>query len=257
MSHSIMPKTERKLKVRLAENQLEIEQTLALRYEVFNLEMNEGLVSSRQTGKDRDEYDLYCDHLIVIDENRNNMIVGTYRLLRESVARANIGFYSENEFNLDPLYHLDGEVAEIGRSCVHKDYRDGSVISMLWIGLGMYMREFNVRYLSGCASLHTTDPVEASEIYACMKAKDMLAGPEFQVTPLDSHVLEGFDPDAELKDVKASYKKMPALLKGYVRAGSRFCSMPALDREFGTIDFYIIFDRTEVDKRYGRHYIEK
>lgn len=247
--------TDRKLEVRLAENQLEIEKALALRYEVFNLEMNEGLAESVATGKDRDEYDLYCDHLIVLDRTRDEKIVGTYRLLRSSIARKNIGFYSENEFNLAALNNLPGEVAEIGRSCVHKEYRDGSVISMLWIGLGNYMNQFNVRYLSGCASLHTTDPVEASEMYACMKSKEMLADPRYQVEPLKTHTLEGFNPHFEITDIKATYKRMPALLKGYVRAGARFCSEPALDREFGTIDFYIIFDKTEVDKRYGRHYL--
>ena len=247
--------TDRKLEVRLAENQLEIEKALALRFEVFNLEMNEGLEESLATGKDRDEYDLYCDHLIVLDRTKDDKIVGTYRLLRGSIARANIGFYSENEFNLAALDNLPGEVAEIGRICVHKDYRDGSVISMLWIGLGNYMNQFNVRYLSGCASLHTTDPQDASEMYACMKAKDMMAEEKYHVEPLESHKLEGFNANLEIQDVKATYKKMPALLKGYVRAGSRFCSEPAIDREFGTIDFYIIFDKTEVDKRYGRHYL--
>ncbi|MCB1164712.1 MAG: GNAT family N-acetyltransferase [Leptospiraceae bacterium] len=255
MPNPTITSTDRRLQVRLAEDQLEIEKTLALRYEVFNLEMKEGLQSSAATGKDRDEYDLYCDHLIVVDCTKDDKIVGTYRLLRGSVARKNIGFYSENEFNLSALDRLDGEVAEIGRSCVHKDYRDGSVISMLWIGLGSYMNQFNVRYLSGCASLHTTDPLEASEMYACMKEKEMMADPRYQVEPLPTHHLEGFNPEYQIDDVKAAYKRMPALLKGYVRAGARFCSEPAIDREFGTIDFYIIFDKKEVDKRYGRHYL--
>ncbi|MBE8427083.1 GNAT family N-acetyltransferase, partial [Leptospira borgpetersenii serovar Tarassovi] len=127
-------KAERKLEVRIAENQLEIERTLALRYEVFNLELGEGLPQSAATRKDRDEYDLFCDHLIVIDKNRENKIVGTYRILRRSVAKQNLGFYSDNEFDITKIYEFDAETAEIGRSCVHPEYRDGSVISMLWAG---------------------------------------------------------------------------------------------------------------------------
>lgn len=93
-------KTERKLEVRIAENQLEIERTLALRYEVFNLELGEGLPQSAATRKDRDEYDLFCDHLIVIDKNQENKIVGTYRILRRSVAKQNLGFIQTTNLTL-------------------------------------------------------------------------------------------------------------------------------------------------------------
>jgi len=118
-------KKERRLTVRIAENQLEIERALALRYDVFNLELGEGLPESAATRKDRDEYDYFCEHLIVIDKANGDQIVGTYRILKRSVAEKNIGFYSENEFDISNIYKLNDEAAEIGRSCVHPDYRDG------------------------------------------------------------------------------------------------------------------------------------
>ena len=246
-------KTKRRLSLRLAENQLEIEKTLALRYDVFNLEMNEGLAQSRDTGKDRDDYDLFCDHLIVVDDERDGLICGTYRLLRSSVASTNIGFYSENEFDLSPVYALPNECAEIGRSCVHGDYRDGSVISLLWNGLAAYMRQFEVQHLMGCASLHTTDPEEASRVYGWFREKQAIAS-DISVMPLESHRLSGFTTDYGIQDVKAVGKTIPPLIKGYLRAGTKVCGHPALDEEFGTVDFFVLFNRNDIEQRYGKHF---
>ncbi|EMY77756.1 acetyltransferase (GNAT) domain protein [Leptospira weilii serovar Ranarum str. ICFT] len=249
-------RTERKLEVRIAENQLEIERTLALRYEVFNLELGEGLPQSAATRKDRDEYDRFCDHLIVVDKNRENKIVGTYRILRRSVAKQNLGFYADNEFDISKIYELHAETAEIGRSCVHPEYRDGSVISMLWAGLGAYMQKHNVRYLFGCGSIHHTDAQSANEIYAYLKDKDVLVRKEFDVTPLLGFEIPGFDPNYQVEDIKSVYKRIPALIKGYIRAGSKICGTPALDKIFKTIDFFILFDLRDIESKYGKHFLD-
>lgn len=247
-------KAEKKLTVRIAENQLEIERALALRYEVFNLELGEGLPQSASTRKDRDEYDYFCDHLIVLDENNENKIVGTYRILKRSVAKQNIGFYSETEFDITRIYELEDEVAEIGRSCVHPDYRDGSVITMLWAGLADYMISQNVRYLMGCGSIHSVDARMASEVYAFLKAKDALTEEKFRVFPKAGYHVPGFDPNLEVEDLKALTKNIPPLIKGYLRAGSKICGVPALDSVFGTVDVFILFDRKLITEKYGKHY---
>ncbi len=250
-------KTARQLEVRLAQNQFEIEQTLQLRYNIFNLELQEGLPESHATQKDRDKFDVYCDHLIVLDRNRDNMIVGTYRLLRRSVAAKHEGFYSETQFDLKGIYDLDGEPAEIGRSCVHPEYRDGSVITHLWMGLAAYMKEFDVRYLCGCGSVHTHDPEDANRIYGFLREKNALAKDiGFFADPLPAYRIPGFNPDFVVEDVKAISKQIPPLIKGYIRAGSLINGYPAYDHVFGTTDFFVIFDRTEIDARYGRHYME-
>ncbi len=250
-------KKERKLTVRIAENQLEIERALALRYDVFNLELGEGLPESAATRKDRDEYDYFCDHLIVIDKANGDQIVGTYRILKRSVAEKNIGFYSENEFDISNIYKLNDEAAEIGRSCVHPDYRDGSVITMLWSGLAEYMVTQNVRYLMGCGSVHSTDPQLASEVYAFLKEKDAITPEEFRVYPKPGYEIPGFDPDMVVEDSKALAKKIPPLIKGYIRAGSKICGYPALDKVFGTTDVFIFFDRENITEKYGKHYLSE
>ncbi|MDZ4725496.1 MAG: GNAT family N-acyltransferase [Leptospira sp.] len=250
-------KKERVLEVRIAQNQLEIERALALRYDVFNLEMGEGLPQSSATRKDRDEYDLYCDHLIVIDKSFEEKIVGTYRILTRKVAKEGIGFYSENEFDITSIYNLPDEIAEVGRSCVHPDYRDGSVISLLWQGLAEFMIKNNVRYLMGCGSIHSTDPEIASQSYAFLKEKEALAPAEFRVYPNPDNVLPGFSENFVIQDLKAISKNIPPLLKGYIRIGAKICGTPALDSVFGTTDVFILFDRKEITERYAKHYMSE
>jgi len=248
-------KTERVLEVRLAENQLEIERALALRYEVFNLEMGEGLPQSSATRKDRDEYDPYCKHLIVVDKGSSDKIVGTYRILTRKDAKDGIGFYSENEFDIASIYNLPDEIAEVGRSCVHPQYRDGSVISLLWQGLAEFMIKEDVRYLMGCGSIHTTDAKVANESYAFLKAKQALASSEFWVYPNQDFVLPGFDPNLFVEDIKTITKNIPPLIKGYLRLGAKICGHPAIDVVFGTTDVFILFDRNEITSRYAKHYM--
>ncbi|MCB1191946.1 MAG: GNAT family N-acetyltransferase [Leptospiraceae bacterium] len=261
MAISVLEKTGtkvRQLEVRLAEDQYEIEMALALRYNVFNLEMGEGLPQSRSTQKDRDEYDYYCDHLIVLDKSEDNKVVGTYRILKGKVARENIGFYSETEFDLSKIYGFADEVAEVGRSCVHKDYRGGSVISLLWAGFAEYITEHNVRYLMGCGSIHSTDSEQASEIYAYLREKGQLAGEKFFIEPYKTHRVPGFDPNYKILDLKETGKRLPPLIKGYLRLGAKICGLPALDMLFGTIDLFVLFDSNNIVSKYAKHYhIEK
>lgn len=249
-----LPST-RNLEVRIAENQLEIEQALALRYEVFNEEMGEGLLSSRETKKDRDAYDYFCHHLIVIDKDKKDKVVGTYRILPREIALKNIGFYSENEFDLTNIYALKEGVAEVGRSCVHPEYRGGSVISMLWIGLGTYMKEYNLRYLMGCGSIHNTNSLYGSEVYAYLKHNNVLAEDKFFVHPKEKYILNGFNPNLPIHDIKETTKKVPPLIKGYMRLGAKISGFPALDLEFGTIDVFVIFDAEKINQKYGKHYL--
>ncbi|MBL8020059.1 MAG: GNAT family N-acetyltransferase [Leptospirales bacterium] len=245
----------RQLEVRIAQNQLEIEQALTLRYNVFNKELGEGLARSQSTGKDRDDFDLYCEHLIVIDKATSE-VVGTYRILSKSRALQHVGFYSETEFDLTNIYRVSDEMAEVGRSCVHPDYRDGSVITLLWNGLAEYILKNNVRYLMGCGSLHSTDANEVNEVYAYLRDQNHLVDEALRVQPRSSHVHPEFREISLNSDIKAVTKRLPPLIKGYLRIGARIGGKPALDREFGTTDLFIFFDAESVTQRYGKRFLE-
>ncbi len=242
------------LEVKIAENQLEIEKALQLRYNVFNEELQEGLPESKETKKDRDEYDFYCEHLIVLD-NATEEVVGTYRILRSSIAKKYIGFYSENEFDLSNIYSLKDEIAEIGRSCVKKEYRNGSVISLLWRGIANYVKQNKIRYLIGCGSFHTDDSVLISEAYAYFKNKNYFVDEKLRVFPRKNKILKGFKNDLVLENPREVSKKIPPLIYSYLMAGARIGGEPAYDEIFKTTDFFIFFDVTKITEKYGERYL--
>lgn len=256
MSQISTQKRLKKLEVKIAEDQLEIEKALRLRYEVFNQEMGEGLPQSASTGKDRDEYDLFCDHLIVVDHANENHVVGTYRLLTKTRALKNIGFYSAQEFDLSNIYKLDFEIAEVGRSCVHPDYRDGSVITLLWAGIANYIQTHNIRVLMGCGSLHSTDAEEVNMVYAFLRDEGHLVEEHLRVRPLPTSVHPGFREIELVGDRKSITKRLPPLIKGYMRIGARIGGEPALDREFGTTDLFIYFDAESITNKYGNKFLK-
>jgi len=153
------------------------------------------------------------------------------------------------------LYELEDEVAEVGRSCVHPEYLNGSVISLLWAGIGEYIQEHNIRYLMGCGSIHSTNPVVASEIYAFLKHNNALADERFSINPLPSFEVPGLDTDFPILDIKETSKKIPPLIKGYLRLGAKICGRPALDPVFKTTDVFVLFDSTQITERYLNKYL--
>jgi L-ornithine Nalpha-acyltransferase len=149
---------------KIALTELEAGAAMRLRFEAFNKELREGLQESYLTGMDRDRYDEHCTHLIVYDMS-NGMVVGTYRLMSGSVAQRTVGYYSETEFDLSGIKRIPGEKLELGRSRVHRDYRNSAVLGLLWKGIAAYVEKHRVIHLFGCASLHTYDPAEVSMVY--------------------------------------------------------------------------------------------
>ncbi len=239
--------------VKIAVESSEIEEAQRLRFQVFNLELKKGLESSYERELDIDEFDPFCDHLIVRDL-RSRDVVGTYRLLRGEQARRNIGFYSEKEFDLSRIKRLDGELLELGRSCARKDFRDRSLIPLMWEAIAEQVKKHRIRYLFGCGSLYTTDMGEISPIFSLLKRKYYTAE-AVRVWPLEKCRFYGLCEHAEAIDEAALFQKVPSLIKGYLRAGAQIAGPPALDREFGTADLFLLLDfaslRGEYLKRLG------
>lgn len=220
--------------VRFADSPQEVRDALRLRYEVFNVEMNEGLEASHATGVDEDEFDAVCDHLLILEENSGS-IVGTYRMQSGSMAARNIGFYSAREFDFEPFAPFHESLIELGRACVHRDHRSIIVISMLWKEIVRYVLKKNARYMIGCSSLTSQDPAMGRAMYRKLAKEGALAEPPFITTPLADFVL----PEAE---PLSPCPPPPKLLRAYLGVGAKICGEPAIDRAFGTIDFLTILD---------------
>jgi putative hemolysin len=236
--------------VKITTDSNEIQEAQRLRFQVFNLEMNKGLQSSYERGLDIDDFDRFCHHLIVRDL-KTQEVVGTYRLLRGSEARKNIGFYSEREFNLENIKKLDGELLELGRSCARKDFRDRALMPLMWDAIARYVEKHRVRYLFGCGSLYTTDTREVSACFSMLKRRHY-AAEVLRVHPVSECQFHGIAYTPKIAEDAALFLKLPSLIKGYLRLGAVVCGPPALDREFGTTDFLVLLDMHKLRSEYLR-----
>ena len=234
---------------RLARSADEVRAAQRLRFEVFNLELNEGLAESHFTGLDIDPFDTVCQHLVV-EHVPTGEIVGTYRLQTGECAAANIGYYSECEFDFAPYEPLRSEMIELGRACVHADHRNFNLLHLLWRGIANYARERNARFLVGCSSLTSQNPVEGAAMYEELRSKH-LVGPELRTAPHTAFELSvvagGVDPGREAvassgQPGSTPPATAPKLLRAYLAIGAKICGPPAIDREFGTIDFLTLLD---------------
>ncbi|MGB8517633.1 MAG: GNAT family N-acetyltransferase, partial [Gallionella sp.] len=147
--------TRNKLGISIARTEAEVQEAQRVRFKVFAEEMG-AKIPNKESGLDVDRYDAFCDHLLVRD-NEDNKVVGTYRMLPPEQAVKAGGYYSETEFDMTRLANLRDRMVEVGRSCVHPDYRDGATITQLWSGLADYIVKNNHEYLIGCASISMSD----------------------------------------------------------------------------------------------------
>jgi putative hemolysin len=258
--------TKADLTVRLADGVADVDAAQHLRYRVFYEELEakpdaEALASRR----DADRYDPICDHLLVVrkgaalgpDEIRVNdgEVVGTYRLLRQSVAERNEGFYTQGEFEISPLIarHSGLKFLELGRSCVLKPYRTKPVVELLWQGIWNYVRLYDLDVMLGCASLEGTDPTHHAMGLSFM-AQHSAAPPEWQVSALPPRRIEmNLLPPAKV-DARRALRMLPPLIKGYLRIGCYVGDGAVIDHQFNTIDVLIILPVSAINPRYFSYF---
>lgn len=237
-----------RLQVALAATPADIRAAQQLRYQVFVEEM-EAKLNCAEPGIESDRYDPYCQHLIVRDL-AHDRIVGCYRILTDHQATHAGGYYSQNEFDLTRVLALPGRFMEVGRTCVHADYRTGATIALLWQGLARFMVMNKFDYLMGCASIPLrTGTHEAAIVYQRL-AKKYLAPEQwrtFPKVPLPQVQLAGAEEKATV----------PPLVRAYLRAGAMICGEPAWDPHFNVADLFILMRADGIDERYVRHFVNR
>ena len=237
--------SQHRLVVEFANERDSVLEAQRLRYRVFADELGARL-NGAETGIDRDLYDPHCEHLIVRDQHSSD-VVGTYRLLPPERAARIGGYYSEDEFDLTRLQHLRGSMLEIGRSCVHPNYRDGKVMAMLWGAIIRYAMQHGHRYLIGCASVSMRDGGHfAASVYD--QAINEASSPiEHRVFPRYRLPIENIS--------RAPQAGIPTLIKGYLRLGAYVCGEPAWDPDFNSADLFVILPMAQMPSRYLRHFL--
>ncbi len=223
-------------RLRLASTASDVVAAQRLRFQVFNMELGEGLAAAYLNGLDADRFDEVCDHLLV-EEVSTGTLAGTYRLQTGTRAMSEGGFYSAQEFDFEPLIAPAGRVAEmveLGRACVHRQHRNLVVLGLLWKGIATYAKERGGRYLVGCSSVNSQSPTEGIALYETLKQR-FLAPEAWQTRPLPGFECQAADPlPAPLRP--------PKLMSAYFSIGAKICGPPALDTEFRTIDFLTLLD---------------
>lgn len=232
--------------VRLARDAADIQAAQRLRFEIFNLELNEGLDTAYLSGLDADRFDDCCDHLLV-EDTRTGAVVGTYRLQTGQLAAAHHGYYSAQEFDFTPFEPIRCQTVELGRACVHKDHRKLAVLNLLWRGIATYAVERKARYLIGCSSLTSQDEGVGLAMFETLRAGHLVAE-AFRTTPIGDYRIVNSASSAEPIAV-------PKLLRAYLSLGAKICGPPALDREFKTIDFLTILDLHALSTAARHHFL--
>ena len=232
--------------VSFAKNNQEIVECQKLRYEVFAEEMGAEL-DSADTGLDQDKFDHYCRHLLVRD-NKINKVIATTRIITNEIAQKAGSYYSETEFDIKEIISLKKTFMEIGRTCVHMDYRSSSAINHLWQGVAREMLTSQVDYMFGCVSIPISD--DGQYINSLMHyikksghmSKDLKVTPK---SPLNNNTLP-----------ESINVVLPSLLKRYMHIGAKICGEPCLDIKFNVADIFILVDTKKINKRYQRHFLE-
>ena len=224
--------------VRLAGNAAEVRSALRLRHEIFHLELGHGAGAAAPDGLDHDEFDDVMEHLLVLDK-RAGCVVGTYRLQCGSRARG--GFYSAREFEFAPYLAQADRFLELGRACIHRDHRTATVILLLWQAIAEHAHRAGCRYLIGCSSLNSQSPADGWAAFRETERRGQLAPEPLRTVPLAGYALP------EPPDGNLPLSSLPRLLRAYLGVGAKICAPPALDADFGTIDFLTLLDLESAD----------
>ncbi len=246
-----MPDTGPSLSVHIATTQADLHAAQALRYDVFVRELGgDGPLVDHRAGLERDRYDAHCDHLLVRDTD-TDQVVGVYRLLRDDQAHGAGQFYSEGEYDLSVLKSGGRRLLELGRSCLHRDYRGSMAMHHLWTGLAAYVERHEIEILFGVASFHGTDVQAIAQPLALLN-HNHLAPPDLRVRAKAFQAMDLIAPDR--LDRRAAMLAVPALIKAYLRLGGFVGEGAYVDQAFNTIDVCLVLDTARMNTRLRRLY---
>ena len=241
--------------IKIAESNFEIKKAQSLRYKIFFKEKKIKKKSFKfLLQRDYDFYDKISDHLIIIDNNREirDNVIGTYRLLRGNCAKLYRGFYTEQEFDISNLKKnfSSKDILELGRSCVHPQYRSGIILKLLWQGISNYIKMYKIKILMGCASFHGTNPSKFKDEFSLLYERYRLPE-DYDVKSLQNNEIS-FNKNINHSTI---LNKLPPLIKGYLRAGGMVSENFYIDAEFETIDYCVIMLTEKIVSRYQNKFL--
>ena len=238
--------------VHLAKTKQDLKAAQELRFEVFFGEFHaKAMTEQHSAGLDSDKFDAFCEHLLVVDNENDKKVIATTRLLLSQQKPADLSYIAQEEFSIPLLDAVKDNCMEVGRSCVHKDYRDGKAIQLLWRGITKLIFNHDIRYLFGCASFHATDidkiAYELSYLHHYRLDDEPHIARALEYQSMERIAKDNIDPDEALA-------KLPPLIKAYLSLGGVVGDGVALDSDFKTLDVLITVDVAKVPDQYYRFY---
>ncbi|WP_299933890.1 GNAT family N-acyltransferase [uncultured Pelagimonas sp.] len=249
-----MAATAQGFSVRLARDAADLEAAQRLRYDVFVSELGgDGPLVDHDKQLEKDHFDPFFDHLLLLDEAKDRAVVGVYRLLRENGAKAAGQFYSEDEYDLGPLRRSGRKLLELGRSCVAPSYRGGTGLFHLWQGLADYVLAHDIEILFGTASFHGTKTAPLAQSLSLLYHRH-LAPEELRVKAREYQVMD-LVPEDQI-DRKAAMLQIPPLIKAYLRLGGCVGDGAFVDHAFNTTDVCLVMDTAKMTDRQRGLYVK-
>ena len=239
--------------VKIADTAQELRAAQALRYQVFVRELgSDGPMVDHDAGLEADRFDPFFDHMIARDD-RTGEVVGVYRLLQGARAQDAGGFYSQSEYDLTPLLRSGRRLLELGRSCLHKDYRGGTVMYHLWTALAAYVAQHEIEVLFGVASFHGTDSAALAQPLSLLHHSHLAPA---ELRPIARQpAAQSMDlVPADQIDRRAAMKQVPALIKAYLRLGGFVGQGAWIDHAFNTTDVCLVLDTARMNERQRKLY---
>ncbi len=233
--------------VKTVDSTQELKKALELRYNIFYKEL---LNKNKFIRLDVDKFDFIADHIIIID-NKTKIVVGTYRVISSTFSDR---FYSQTEFDISGIKLLKATKLEIGRASVHKDYRNGTIITLLWKGISQYAKLTEAKYVFGCASIQTDNIMDITLAYKYLKQFESPI-----TTPLENYRIKNLNKymkslgavDINLDSLKSF---VPSLIHAYLKAGASICGEPAYDKDFRCVDFITLLDANSISASFSRKF---
>ena len=200
------------------------------------------------TGLDFDKFDLKADHILLLDK-RSGKVIGTYRILSSDLVKH---FYSEQEFQFEEFLQLPGLKLELGRACIHPDYRKSVAIHLVWKGLGRYAKLTNADYMFGCSSVKSQSKILLLDTLE--QLGDSYSSQKFNVRPRFKYRF--FLEKNKLNLVENCKDLIPPLLSSYLKAGAIALGEPAYDRDFKCFDVFTCLNLKKLPLKYIKRYME-
>ncbi len=253
----------RDYEVRLTRNKEERRQVRQLRYDVFVEEEGASATEEqRKLEEEYDDFDRFSEYMAVFHKGK---IVGTYRIIDRNAAEKMGGFYTESEFNISKIKRASGNIAEMSRACVAKEYReDALVMRMLWAGLGEYVVRRKIIILFGVASWVGVKPVQSAQAISYLYYNH-LSPLRLRATVLSENFAEGVNQKLsrmnilprDFIDENDARHQMTPLIKGYLRLGATFGKGVFVDKAFNSYDVFVMLQTKKIDAAYQKHFLGK